>query len=181
MRAGIGQGNHAGLVLEDLRNAVVAHVEEVADEGGLQILLEAHVQEHVEGIAALVLRDVGDAPPVRSAYFSVAGTATCTRSQLPWKMMPRAGVGKAGAEAIAEARVLEHLLELLRRVGLDLAEGVVAEERVGVLHAEVERQRLARHLDPHRVAARLGGAARLEHAHGARRAPARCTWRRRWS
>ena len=51
VRAGVRQRNHAGLVLEQAGDALVTHVEEVADERGLQVLFKAQVQQDVQRIA----------------------------------------------------------------------------------------------------------------------------------
>ena len=56
MRAGVGQRHHARLVLQQPRHAVVADIEEAAEEGGLEILVEAEVEHDVERIAMLGLR-----------------------------------------------------------------------------------------------------------------------------
>ena len=40
MRAGIGERDHARLVLQQPRHAVVADIEEAAEERGLEILVE---------------------------------------------------------------------------------------------------------------------------------------------
>ena len=40
VRAGVGQRHHARLVLQQLRHAVVADIEEAAEERGLEILVE---------------------------------------------------------------------------------------------------------------------------------------------
>ena len=53
MCAGIGQRHHAGLVLQQARHAVVADIEEAAEEGGLEVLVEAEIEHDVERIAAL--------------------------------------------------------------------------------------------------------------------------------
>ena len=60
MRAGIGQRHDPGRVLQQFGHALVDGIEEAAEEGGLQILLEAEIEHHVERVAALLAGDVGD-------------------------------------------------------------------------------------------------------------------------
>ena len=58
MGAGVGQRHDACLVLQELGDTLVADIEEAAEEGGLQPLVEAEVEHDVERIAALFLGDV---------------------------------------------------------------------------------------------------------------------------
>ena len=169
------QRHHAGFVLQQPRHALVADIEEAAEEGGLQILVEAEVEDDVQRIAMLGLGDLG------GVAVDVLGIGRLLRHRhhhaIPVALEDHAGPRVLGvlAELGAPRRIAEHRFQLLGRVGLDRIEGRVAVERVGVGHREVERQRLAGDLDVETGAATERGGAVVEDAQARAPAPARCT------
>ena len=56
MRAGIGQRDHAASCFNSWLHALVADIEEAAEEAGLEILVEAEIEHDVERVAMLVPR-----------------------------------------------------------------------------------------------------------------------------
>ena len=92
MRAGVGQRDDPGLVLDQRLDPVVDGVEEAADKAGVEVLLEPEIEERVERVA--VAARVTMSAIVRSAspaFSGLTGAATMTRSQLPWKTCPASG------------------------------------------------------------------------------------------
>ena len=169
MRAGVGQRDDPGLVLDERLDPLVDRVEEAADKPGVEVLLEPEIEQQSSG-SRPVSRAISPIVRLASPAFSgFTGAATMTRSQLPWNIVPGIGLRRLCAEALAEARVAEHRLQLLAVIGLDRVEGRMAVERIGGGQREIERQRLAGELDIQLLAARLGRGAGIEH----RRVPAR--------
>ena len=171
--------HHARLVLQQPRHALVADIEEAAEEGRLQVLVEGEVEHDVERIAMLGLGDL------RGVAVDVLGVGRLLRHghhhAIPVALEDHAGQRVLGilAELRAPRMIAEHDLQLLGRIGLDRVERRMAVERIGVGHREVERQRLAGDLDVEPDAAANGGGAILEHLDRRGRAPARCTSPRR--
>ena len=174
MRAGVGQRNDAGPVLHQRLDPFVDGVEEAADQPGVEIFLEAEIEQCVERVAPLLARDVGD------RAVGEPGVLRLHRRRdddaLPVALEHGAGLrlAQVGPERVAEARVAEYRFQLLAVIGLDRVEGRVAVERIGAGQGEIERQRLAGDLDVELVAAGLGGGAGVEHAERPIRDTARC-------
>ena len=143
MRPGVGQRDDAGLVLDQRLDAVVDRVEEAADKPGVEVLLEAEIEQRVERVAVAAAHDLGDRAVGEAGVLGLTGAATMTRSQLPWKIVPGFGLRRSSRNGLAEARVAEHRLQLLAVIGLDRVERRVAVERIGARQGEIERQRLA--------------------------------------
>ena len=60
MGPGVGQGNHAGFVLEQRQDPRVADIEELAEKGRLQPLLQAEIEEDIDRVAVRGGGDPGD-------------------------------------------------------------------------------------------------------------------------
>ena len=86
-----------------------------------------------------------------------------TCSQVPLKIVPTTGF-LVLPETVAEPFVPEHRCQLIGRHRLDVREGSMTEERIGVRHGEIEGQRLAGNLDVKLVTARFRLRAILEPA-----------------
>ena len=143
---------HARLVLQEPRHAIVADIEEAAEEGGLEILIEAEIEHHVERIAMLGLGDLGG---VAVDVLRVGGLVRYRHHDaVPVALEDHAGprVLRVLAELLPPRLVAEHRLQLLGRVGLDRVERRMAVERIGVGHCEIEAERLAGDLDVEPVA-----------------------------
>ena len=181
MRAGIRQRDDAGLVLDQRLDPVVDRVEEAADEAGIEVFLEPEIEQHVERVAPGFARDVGDRAVGEPGILGLDRRRDDDALPVALEHRARLRVAQIGAEALAEARVAEHRLQLLAVIGLDRVEGRMAVERVGARQREIERQRLAGDLDVELVAARLRRGAGVEHAERALRDTARCRARRRCS
>ena len=93
---------------------VVDGVEEAADEPGLEILVEAEIEEARRAGRGRRSRAISAIVRLASPAFSgLTGAATMMRSQLPWNTVPGFGLAQIGAEPVAEARRREHRLQLL--------------------------------------------------------------------
>src|SRR5438552_6611895 len=169
MRAGIRQRDDAGLVLHKRLDTVIDCIEEAANEPGIEVFFKPEVEQHVERVAPGFARDVRDCTVGESSILTHYGRRDDDALPVALKHRARFRITQIGAEALAEARVAKHRLQLLAVIGLDRVERRVAIERVGAREREVERQRLAGNLDVELVAARLRRGACVEHAERALR------------
>ena len=164
MRAGVGQRDDPGLVLDQRLDPLVDGVEEAADQPGVEVLLEPEIEQYVERVAPRFARDVGDRAVGEPGILGFHRRGDDDPLPVALEHGARLRLAQIGAERVAEARVAEHRLQLLAVIGLDRVEGRMAVERIGARQREIERQRLAGDLDVELVAARLGGGAGVEHA-----------------
>src|SRR6516164_2103053 len=99
MRASIGQRNDPRLVLDQWLNPVVDGIEEAANQAGVEVLLEAEVEQHIERsrpASRAISAMVRSASP---AFSDFTGAAMVTRSQLPWNTVPGLGLRKSARNA----------------------------------------------------------------------------------
>ena len=147
------------LVAQQFAHTFVAHIKEFAEEGGLQILRYRQVEHDVERIGGLFGCKVGNGAVLQIAVFFLCDRAD--KDLIPGTLEDRADnwVFQIFAKMVSEPRTFEDLRQLLWAVRLDVRKGLMAEERVGIRHGEIEGQRLTRDLDIELVAAFLGGSA----------------------
>jgi len=138
MRAGIGQRDHSGLVLDQRLHPIVNSIEKPADQPGGEVLLEPEIEQHVERIAPSLARDVSYRAIGEPGILGFDRCRDDDTLSVALKDGTRLGVAQVGAECASEARVAEHGLKLLAIIGLNRVEGGVAVERVRARQREVE-------------------------------------------
>ena len=128
MGAGIRQRDDAGRVLQERRDAVVEGVEKPADEPGLQILLEAEVEEDVERVSPPFAGNIRDVPVHQLGILGQGRSGDDDAVPVSLEHGPRLGLAQILPEPVAEAGVGEHLLQRVGRKRLDRVEGRVGRQ-----------------------------------------------------
>src|SRR6516164_912293 len=164
MRAGVRQRDHSRLVFDQRLHPVVDSIEKPADQPGIEVLLEPKIEQHVERIPPGLACDVGYRAIAKPGILGPHRRGHDDSLPVALEHGTRLRVTQIGAERASEARITEHLLQLLSVVGLDRVERRTAVEWVGACQREVERQGLTSDLDVEFIAARLRRPAGVEYA-----------------
>src|SRR4029077_5340922 len=120
---------------------VVDSIEEATDQAGIEVLLEAQIEQHAKRIAPGLARDAGDRAVGEAGILWLHWRRHHDSLPVALEHSARLRVAQIGAEPLAKARVAEHRLQLLAVIRLDRVERRMAVERVGAREREIERQR----------------------------------------
>src|SRR5437763_7919342 len=112
MRAGSRQRDDAGLVLHKRLDTVIVRIEEAADEPGIEVFFKPEVEQHIERVAPGFARDVRDRTVGEPNILVRYGRGDDDALPVALEHRARFRVTQIGAEALAEARVAKHRLQL---------------------------------------------------------------------
>src|SRR6516165_1611563 len=104
MRASIGQRNDPRLVLDQWLNPVVDRIEEAANQAGVEVLLEAEVEQHIERVTPRFPRDIGDGAISEPGILGLHRRGDGDALPVALEYGTRLGVAQVGTECVAEAR-----------------------------------------------------------------------------
>jgi hypothetical protein len=115
MRAGIGQRHHPGRMLQQLGHTLVDGIEKEAEERGLQILLETEIEHHVERVAPLLARDLGDVAVGEPSILAQNRHRDDDPVPIALEHRSRPRLAQILPEPLAETGIAEHRLQLVGR------------------------------------------------------------------
>ena len=143
--AGVGEADHVALVTEQLRHLVLFHVEQLGREGGVQILVQAEVEEGVHRVLSLLGRDIGDGATLQAGILRARGDGHFHPIPVPVEDAAAVGSPFASVRQSANGGNLGFFIRL--RPAVD------GEHWIGGGELEIHAQRLARCLGVDRMAA----------------------------
>ena len=160
--AGVAQADDAVRVVQHAAHGLLVAVEQLRGVDGAQVFRQRQVEHHIERVATLRCRDVGQRALLERPIFFAHHLDHV--HLVPFAVeQPEAGRPRQfAAQRRAKRGIGQHRAQRLTGQPERWLPSLQAFDRIGRGEREIHRQRAARHLARQTVAARIGGRNRVE-------------------